>query len=138
MTAAALLVTQQHIVMGMPAQLIIIGMPAFIIVIICSQQAMNIGFIPGSIELISQDMPLAVMVQVILPIMQGIIIIGMPAAVQHIVIPPHEHIIGMPEAIMADICWQQAIKVSCIAGSMPVMSHFMPAGVMPQLIFAIM
>jgi hypothetical protein len=112
LTAAALLVTQQHIVM--PAQLIIIGMPAFIIVIICSQQAINMGFIAGSMLLISQDMPVAVMVQVILPIMQGIIICGimidMPAAVQHMVMPPHEHIIGMPEAIMADICWQQAIK----------------------------
>lgn len=143
LTAAGLFATQQHIIMGMPAQLIIIGMPAFIIVIICSQQAMNMVFIAGSMQLISQDMPLAVMVQVILPIMQGIIIIcgiimGIPAAVQHMVMPAHEHIIGMPEAIMADICWQQAIKVSCMAVSMQVMSHFMPAGVMAQLIFAIM
>jgi len=137
LTAAALLVTQQHIIMGMSAQFIIIGTPAFIIVIICSQQAMNMVFIAGSMQLISQDVPLAVMVQVILAVMQGIII-GMPAAVQHMVIPQHEHIIGMPEAIMADICWQQAIKVSCMAASMQAMLHFMPVGVMAQLIFAIM
>ena len=58
----------------MPMQFIIIGMPAFIMVIICSQQAMNIVCIDGSMQVISQLMPEPVMVQVILAIMHGPII----------------------------------------------------------------
>ena len=84
-------------------------MPAFIIVIICSQQAMNMVFMLGSMLAISQTIPLAVIAQVILAIMQGIVIcpaiIGiMPAGVQHMAIPPHMLMTGIPHAIMADIC----------------------------------
>ena len=134
--------TQQHII-GMPAQVIIMGMPAFIMVIICSQQAMNIACIEESMQVISQVMPVPVMVQVILAIMHGPIIwampIGiMPAEEQHIVMPPQDAITGMPMATIAAICWQQARSVSFMPASIGVISHFMPVGVMAQVIFAIM
>jgi hypothetical protein len=62
----------------------------------------------------------------------------MPTDVQHIVMPPQDAITGMPMATIADICWQQAMKVSFIAGSIGIISHFMPVGVMVQVILAIM
>lgn len=141
LAALALFVMQQHII-GMPGAIIIIGMPAFIMVIICSQAAMNMPFIDISIGIISQVIPLAVIVQVIRHMIAGIIdpaIIGiMPPVMQHIVMPPHEAVIGMPHAIIADICWQQAMKVSLMAGSIAVISHFMPVAVIAQVIRAIM
>lgn len=61
------------------------GMPLLIIMVICLQHCIIMSFMAGSMGMISQVMPLAVMEQVILHIIIGI---GMPP----ICIPP----IGMP------------------------------------------
>jgi hypothetical protein len=63
-----------HIII-MPPQLIIIGMPIACMFIICWQQAMNMSFMAASIGIISQVMPLSVMVHFIVPIIMGIGII---------------------------------------------------------------
>ena len=56
----------------MPPQAIIMGMPAFIMLIMRLQHSMNMSFDVSSIGIISQTMPLAVILQVILHIMTGI------------------------------------------------------------------
>ncbi|MCX5578458.1 hypothetical protein OSH12_09255 [Kaistia terrae] len=61
-----------HIIIGMPPMVIIMGMPMPIMLIMRLQQSMNISFDMPSIGIISQVMPLSVMVQVILVIIMGI------------------------------------------------------------------
>ena len=61
-------------IMPMPPHIIIMGMPLPIIVIICLQHSMNMSFDASSIGIISQTMPLSVILQVILAIIIGIII----------------------------------------------------------------
>src|SRR5207244_2225590 len=56
----------------MPPQAIIIGMPAFVMLIMRLQHSMNMSFDASSIGIISQTMPSAVILQVILHIMTGI------------------------------------------------------------------
>lgn len=64
----------------MPPHIIIMGTPLPIMVIICLQHCIIMSFMAGSMGVISQVMPLAVMVQVILHIIIGIIMppIGIP------------------------------------------------------------
>lgn len=90
----------QHIVM--PPQDIIIGIPPDIMDIMRLQHSMNMSLSMPSIGFISQVMPSAVIVQFIMPIIIGIIIIGMPPIC--IGIPPimgiiMPFIIGMPPII---------------------------------------
>ncbi len=61
----------QH--MPMPPHIIIMGIPLPIMVIICLQHCIIMSFMAGSIGMISHVMPFAVMVQVILHIIIGII-----------------------------------------------------------------
>ncbi|MCX5571538.1 MULTISPECIES: hypothetical protein [Kaistia] len=60
-----------HIIIGMPAMLIIMGMPMPIMLIMRLQQSMNMSLDMPSIGIISQVMPLSVMVQVIFAIIIG-------------------------------------------------------------------
>jgi hypothetical protein len=85
----------QHIVI-MP-QHIIIGMPAVIIAIIRSQHCLNISADMPSIGFISQVMPSAVILQVIVAIIMGIIpfIIGMAIGIIPFIIGIMPPIIGM-------------------------------------------
>ena len=55
----------------------------------------------------------------------------------HIVIPPQVIIIGMPMSIMDIIRWQHSMNMSFMASSTGVISHFMPVGVMVQVILHI-
>jgi len=55
----------------------------------------------------------------------------------HIVIPPQAIIIGMPMFIMVIIRSQHSMNMSFMESSMGVISHFMPAGVMVQVILHI-
>ena len=64
-----------HIIIGMPPHDIIMGMPELIMAIMRWQAAMNISFETPSIGIISQTMPMSVILQVIVAIMTGI---GMP------------------------------------------------------------
>jgi len=64
-----------HIIIGMPPHDIIMGMPVPIMAIMRWQAAMNISFEVPSIGIISQTMPISVILQVIIAIMTGI---GMP------------------------------------------------------------
>jgi hypothetical protein len=58
--------------------------------------------------------------------------------VAHImVMPPHVVIIGIPAPIMAIIRWQHSMNISFMASSMGIISHFMPVGVMVQVILHI-
>ena len=95
----------------MPPQAIIIGMPPCIMAIMRLQYSMNMSFDMSSIGIISQTMPVAVILQVILHIIMGIgimpPIIPMPWGIMFImpfigiipwgIIPP---IIGMFMGIM--------------------------------------
>jgi hypothetical protein len=103
-----------HIII-MPPQFIIIGMPICVMPIMLSQHFMNMSFMEASMGIISQVMPLAVMVHFIWQLIIGIIDIAlaimgfiMPAIIGFI-IPPD--IIGfiMPPIIMG-------IGIICIAG----------------------
>jgi hypothetical protein len=87
-----------HIIV-MPPQHIIMGMPICIMFIMLSQHFMNMSFMDGSIGIISQVMPVGVIVHFIwqviigMPIM-GMFIIGiMPPAIAGFIMPPI--IIGM-------------------------------------------
>src|SRR5438105_3910525 len=98
----------------MPPQAIIIGMPAFVMLVMRLQHSMNMSFDMSSIGIISQTMPLAVILQVILHIMTGIgimpfiigimpFIIGIIPPIMGIIpgIPPIMlFIIGMPPIII--------------------------------------
>jgi hypothetical protein len=66
----------QHIIM--PPQDIIIGMPMVFMFIICWQQVMNMSFMDASIGIISQVMPLSVILQVTVHIIIGIGMFIMP------------------------------------------------------------
>ncbi len=96
----------QHIIM--PPQAIIMGMPPFIMVIMRLQQSMNISGDMPSIGIISQVMPVGVMVQVILAIIIGMGIGIIPPIIPFIIgigiMPPIMGIgimpfIGMPPII---------------------------------------
>lgn len=63
--------------MGMPPQAIIMGMPLFMAVIMRSQVSVNICMDMPSMGVISQVMPLSVMVQVMEAIIMGMAIMGM-------------------------------------------------------------
>jgi hypothetical protein len=139
---APVVVQQQHRA-GIPGSPIIMGIPQFIIAIICVQQAMNVAFMAGSMHMISQHMPSAVSVQVIFAIMHippgvGIIIGMVGVVVQHRLMPPHVHIIGMPHEAIAAIWLQQAMNMSFMEVSIARISHFMPFAVMLHVMFAIM
>lgn len=108
--------------------IIIIGMPDDIMDIMRLQHSMNMSLSMPSIGIISQTMPLGVILQLILPIIiciMGIIIgfiIGMPPIIEPIIgfimgIPP---IIGMP-LIMGFI-----IGIMFIAGFIIVISRNRP------------
>ncbi|MGM5036004.1 hypothetical protein [Tardiphaga sp. 803_E3_N1_3] len=71
-----------HIII-MPPQFIIIGIPICIMLIMFSQHFMNMSFMAGSIGIISQVMPLAVMVHFIWQP-----IIGMPPIITGFIMPP--------------------------------------------------
>lgn len=62
----------------MPPQFIIIGMPAFIMLIMFWQHCMNMSFMEASMGVISQVMPFGVIVQVVLHIIMGIAMPGIP------------------------------------------------------------
>lgn len=81
-----------HIIMGMPPQDIIMGIPAPIMDIMRSQHSLNMSIDMPSIGIISQVMPVLVMVQVIMHIIMGIGI--MPPIMG--IMPP---IMGMPPII---------------------------------------
>jgi hypothetical protein len=103
----AIFVGIAHIII-MPPQLIIIGMPTFIMF---WQHCMNMSFMDASMGLISQVMPFAVIVHVILHIIIGI---GMAMAD----IPPIIGImpfiiIGFIPAIIGIICMAVFIEGSC-------------------------
>jgi len=55
----------------------------------------------------------------------------------HMVIPPHAIIIGMPMFIMVIIRWQHSMNVSFMDSSIGAISHFIPVGVMLQVILHI-
>jgi len=55
----------------------------------------------------------------------------------HIVIPPQAIIIGMPMFIMVIIRWQHSMNISFMDSSIGAISHFMPVGVMVQVILHI-
>lgn len=81
-----------HIII-MPPQFIIIGMPICIMPIMFSQHFMNMSFMDASIGIISQVMPVAVMVHFIWqaiigmpPIIMGFIML--PAIIIGFIIPP--------------------------------------------------
>ncbi len=103
----------QH--MPMPPHIIIMGMPLPIMVIICLQHCIIMSFMAGSIGMISQVMPLAVMVQVILHIIIGIIMppIGIPPIMGFImgIMPFIIGIIGFIIGIMLPV-----IGIGIIAG----------------------
>jgi hypothetical protein len=89
------------IIIGMPPQAIIMGMPAPLIDIMRLQHSMNMSFDMSSIGIISQTMPLAVILQVILHIMTGIgimpPIMPMPFIIMGFIMPPIIwFIMGMP------------------------------------------
>jgi hypothetical protein len=101
-----------HIIIGMPAMLIIMGIPMPIMLIMRLQQSMNISLDMPSIGIISQVMPLSVMVQVILAIIIGMGIMPFIG----IMLP----IIGimpfiMPMGIMFCIGIMAGIGIICIA-----------------------
>jgi hypothetical protein len=60
-----------------------------------------------------------------------------PAMVHIMVMPPHIIIIGMPIFIIAIIRSQHSMNMSFIDSSMGIISHFMPVGVMVQVILHI-
>lgn len=139
---APVAVQQQHRA-GMPGSPIIMGTPQFIIAIICVQQAMNVAFMAASMHMISQHMPSAVSAQVILAITHmppgvGIIIGMVGVVVQHRLMPPQVHIIGMPHEAIAAIWLQQAMNMSFMEVSIARISHFMPFAVMLHVMLAIM
>lgn len=78
----------------MPPHIIIIGMPLPIIVIMRLQHSMNMSLDMSSIGVISQTMPSAVILQVILAIIIGIIMppIGIMLPIMGIIMP----FMGMP------------------------------------------
>jgi hypothetical protein len=78
----------QHIIM--PPQPIIMGIPIVLMFIICWQQAMNMSFMLASIGVISQVMPLSVILHVIMHIIIGMGMFIMPFIIG--IIPP---IMGM-------------------------------------------
>lgn len=53
---------------------------------------------------------------------------------QHITMPPHAVIIGMPLPIMVHMVWQHCMNVSFMDASIGVSSHIMPVGVMVHVI----
>ena len=55
----------------------------------------------------------------------------------HMVIPPQAIIMGMPMFIMVIIRWQHSMNMSFMESSMGVISHFIPVGVMAQVILHI-
>jgi hypothetical protein len=89
-----------HIIM--PPQHIIIGMPACIMFIMALQQAVNISFDMPSGQVISQDMPFAVILQDIIAIIIGMGIIP-PMGMLPIIIGIIAFIIGIIPPIMG-IC----------------------------------
>jgi hypothetical protein len=78
-----------HIII-MPPHIIIVGMPMFIMFIMLSQHFMNMSFIEASIGIISQVMPVGVMVHFIWQlIIMGMPIIGiMPPFIIGFIMPP--------------------------------------------------
>ncbi|QOZ67372.1 hypothetical protein [Bradyrhizobium arachidis] len=109
-----------HIII-MPPQHIIMGMPICIMLVMLSQHFMNMSFMDGSIGVISQVMPVGVMVYfiwqgiiigmpimfiigIMLPAMAGLIIIGMGIifiAVFIVILrgPSRKHSFALPKEI---------------------------------------
>ena len=128
----------------MPPHAIIMGMPDCIMVIMRLQPSMNMSFMAASIGIISQVMPVAVMVHFIFDIIMGIPIMFMPFCIMGIIgiiwgIMPF--IMGMPIMFMPPI-------IGIIWGIMPfciIMWFIMPGciidiiwGIMPWFIIGIM
>ncbi|BCJ89667.1 hypothetical protein IZ6_04020 [Terrihabitans soli] len=108
----------QHIIM--PPQHIIIGMPILFMFIICWQQAMNMSFMDASIGIISQTMPLSVILQETVHIIIGMGI-GMPFIMPPMfiigIIPP---IMGMLiAAFVMTIAPRVSISGNAVAASRP-------------------
>jgi hypothetical protein len=61
----------------------------------------------------------------------------LPVVVHIIAMPPQVIIIGMPMFIIAIIRWQHSMNMSFMASSIAVISHFIPVGVMVQVILHI-
>ena len=80
-----------HIII-MPPHIVIMGMPICIMLIMLSQHFMNMSFIEGSIGIISQVMPVDVIVHFIWQPIMGIIGIPpigiMPAGIIGFIMPP--------------------------------------------------
>jgi hypothetical protein len=62
---------------------------------------------------------------------------ALPDGVHIIVMAPHAIIIGMPMFIIVIIRWQHSMNMSFMASSIGIISHFMPVGVMVQVILHI-
>lgn len=104
----------------MPPHIIIIGVPLPIIMVIRLQHSMNMSFDMSSIGIISQTMPLAVILQVILDIIIGII---MPIGIMPFIIGIIMPFIGMPPIIMGFIIIG-FIGMEPIIGIMPLIIGF--------------
>ncbi len=124
----------------MPPQAIMQGMPAFIMPVIRLQNSMNMSLDESSIGIISQIMPFAVILQVILPIMTGIgiipdiigimpfiiigfiMLIGFIMPIMGIIAPIMLFIIGMPPIIIGivGICIAALIVLAPKISSAPV------------------
>jgi len=108
-------------IMPMPPHIIIIGMPFSIMVIMRLQASMNMSLDASSIGIISQAMPLGVILQVIFIIIMGIMPpMGIP--------PPI--IIGFIMGIIPPIIGIMPIIIGFIIGIMPFIIGIMPMGIM--------
>jgi hypothetical protein len=105
--------------MPMPPHIIIMGMPLPIMVIMRLQHSRNMSLDMSSIGIISQTMPFAVILQVILAIIIGIIMppIGIMLPIIGIIMP----FMGMPPIIGFIIGIMPFIIIGfiCIAGVIP-------------------
>ncbi|MGO1078365.1 hypothetical protein ACTOWL_22690 [Inquilinus sp. CA228] len=109
-------------IIGMPPQLIITGMPPPIIAIIRRQASVNISMLMPSIGIISQVMPVGVVLQVILHIMTGIM-------------PPIIAIWGIIWGIMPGIIPDIMLGIMPIIGIMPCIIWGIMFGIMPIIGF---
>ncbi|AZO19757.1 hypothetical protein EJ070_03115 [Mesorhizobium sp. M1E.F.Ca.ET.045.02.1.1] len=108
----------------MPPHIIIMGMPAPFMAIMRLQHSMNMSLEASSIGIISQTMPLAVILQLILHIMAGIMpCIGIPPIIGFMpiigIMPIIMGFMGMPPIIIGIMPFIIiGIGCICIAGFM--------------------
>jgi hypothetical protein len=109
-------------IMPMPPHIIIIGMPFSIMVVMRLQASMNMSLDASSIGIISQAMPLGVILQVIFIIIMGIMPpMGIP--------PPI--IIGFIMGIIPPIIGIMPIIIGFIIGIMPFIIGIIPGIMLP-------